>query len=278
MLPTLVCVLLSFVKTIQEEGRSLKSHLSIFTPKIRLSGLKREVSLKTEADGRMFPESNDSQTIVECLVRALKKVGAKLATQSFVTVSNYPFEKGFKLSINNEELYFDKLIVATGGSPKLSGMQWLSDLGYSIEKPVPSLFTFNMPSESIRELMGVVAPNANVKIQGTKQKQSGPALITHWGMSGPAIRRHQHLKQEHFNQNYQFKTQINWTDTSEQEYLEIIEVQKNKKMTKNPFNLPNRLWLFLLDRIDINPENTWNQLGKKNKNRLLNVLMNDVYG
>lgn len=259
-------------------GKQLKKSFIHFYTKDTIEWFaKRGISLKTEADKRIFPESNDSQTIVDCLVQALKKVGAQLATQSLVTQIT-PLEKGFQLSINNQELYFDKLIVATGGSPKLGGLQWLADLGYSIENPVPSLFTFNMPSESIKELMGVVAPNASVKIQGAKQKQSGPVLITHWGMSGPAI-----LKTSAFEartlakQDYQFKTQINWADLSEQDYLQIIEGQGRKKIAKNPFDLPSRLWLYLLDKIEIKADHLWSQLGKKNKNRLLNTLMNDVY-
>ena len=126
--------------------------------------------------------------------------------------------------------------------------------------------------------MGVVAPNVSVKMQGSKQKQNGPLLITHWGMSGPAI-----LKISAFEArtlahlNYQFKVQVNWSDLSEKDCLEKIGEQGNKKISKNPFELPNRLWLFLLKKIDINSESTWNQLGKKNKNRLINVLMNDVY-
>ena len=135
-----------------------------------------------------------------------------------------------------------------------------------------------MPTESIKELMGVVAPNVSVKMQGSKQKQNGPLLITHWGMSGPAI-----LKISAFEArtlaylNYQFKVQVNWSNLSETDYLKKIEEQENKKIVNNPFDLPNRLWLFLLKKVEINMETTWSQLGKKNKNRLLNVLMNDVY-
>ena len=154
----------------------------------------------------MFPESNDSQTIVECLVRALKKVGAKLATQSFVTQIT-PLKKGFKLSINNEELYFDKLIVATGGSPKLSGMQWLSDLGYSIEKPVPSLFTFNMPSESIRE------DGRNSTKCKCKHREPNKNKVVHidnaLGNEWAAILKTSAFEARTLHQNYQFKTQIN---------------------------------------------------------------------
>ena len=225
----------------------------------------------------MFPISNQSQTIIDCLQSEIKQLGIRLSLKS--PVSKITIENNeFTLAVNKESLSFDKLIIACGGSPKISGLKWLQELGYVVADPVPSLFTFNMPTESIKELMGVVAPNVSVKMQGSKQKQNGPLLITHWGMSGPAI-----LKISAFEArtlahlNYQFKVQVNWSDLSEQDYLEKIGEQGNKKIAKNPFELPNRLWLFLLKKIDINSDSTWNQLGKKNKNRLINVLMNDVY-
>ena len=259
-------------------GRQLKKSFGHFYTKNTIDWFaKRGVELHTEDDNRMFPISNQSQTIIDCLESEVKKLGVRLSLKS--PVSKITIEQdSFIITVNQELLEFEKVIIATGGSPKMRGFQWLQDLDYTIEEPVPSLFTFNMPTESVKELMGVVAETTSVKTQGAKQKQSGPLLITHWGMSGPAI-----LKTSAFeartlaNQNYHFKVQINWADLSEQDYLEIIEEQVNKKMTKNPFHLPTRLWLYLLNKIDINPENLWSQLGKKNKNRLLNVLMNDVY-
>lgn len=260
-------------------GKQLKKSFGHFYTKDTIEWFaKRGVSLKTEADKRMFPESNDSQTIVDCLTQGLKEVGAGLATQSAVSQIT-PLEKGFQLSINDQELHFDKVIVATGGSPKLSGLQWLADLGYTIENPVPSLFTFNMPQESIKSLMGVVAPEVTVRIQGEKLKQEGPLLITHWGMSGPAI-----LKTSAFGarslaeKNYQFVVQINWIQLNEEECKSLLQEQGNKKIAnKNPFNLPNRLWHFLLNKLDIAADISWSQIGKKERNRLLNTLLNDSY-
>ena len=156
-------------------------------------------------------------------------MGIRLSLKS--PVSKITIENNeFTLAVNQESLSFGKLIIACGGSPKISGLKWLQELGYVVADPVPSLFTFNMPTESIKELMGVVAPNVSVKTQGSKQKQNGPLLITHWGMSGPAI-----LKISDFEArtlahlNYQFKVQVNWSNLSEQDYLEKIGSKAIKK-------------------------------------------------
>ena len=259
-------------------GKELKKSFCHFYTKDTIEWFKnRGVDLHTEKDNRMFPISNQSQTIIDCLQSEIKRLGVRLSLKSMVskiTIEN----DDFTIMVNKKSLSFNKLIIACGGTPKISGLKWLQELGYVVIDPIPSLFTFNMPTESIKELMGIVAPNTSVKIQGSKQKQNGPLLITHWGMSGPAI-----LKTSAFeartlaNLNYQFKVQVNWSNLSETDYLEKIEDQENKKIVNNPFDLPNRLWLFLLKKVEINMETTWSQLGKKNKNRLLNVLMNDVY-
>ena len=259
-------------------GKQLKKSFGYFYTKDTIEWFeKRGVELHTEKDNRMFPISNQSQTIIDCFQSEIKRLGIRLSLKnpvSKITIEN----NEFILAVNQKSLSFDKIIIACGGIPKISGLKWLQELGYVVADPVPSLFTFNMPTESIKELMGVVAPNVSVKTQRSKQKQNGPLLITHWGMSGPAI-----LKTSAFEArtlahlNYKFKVQVNWSDLSEQDYLETIGEQGDKKIAKNPFDLPNRLWLFLLKKVDINSESTWSQLGKKNKNRLLNVLMNDVY-
>jgi predicted Rossmann fold flavoprotein len=262
-------------------GKSLKKSFGHFYTKDTVEWFNnRGVKLKTESDNRMFPESNTSQTIVDCLMGEIKRLNIRLCTQSAISKLQ-PETEGFTLQINKESIHFDRLVIATGGSPKLTGLGWLADLGYQIEAPVPSLFTFNMPQEPIKELMGVVAPNASVRIQGSKLKQEGPLLITHWGMSGPAI-----LKSSAFgarllaDKNYEFNIQVNWANHSEEAYKELIQEQQQTNRNignKNPFELPNRLWLFLLDKLEINPDFVWNQLGKKNANRLLNLLLNDVY-
>jgi predicted Rossmann fold flavoprotein len=241
----------------------------------------RGVKLKTESDNRMFPQSNDSQTIVDCLFEQLDKLYIPLKYQSSIQKITRTENGILQLHINDTILDFDKVIVATGGSPSKKGLHWIEYLNHQIIDPVPSLFTFNMPSEKVKDLMGVVAPNTSVRVQGTKIKQEGPLLITHWGMSGPAI-----LKTSSWGarllaeKNYNFNIQVNWTNLSESEYQQIIQENLKSKRSisnKNPFNLPNRLWLFLLQKLDINPDLKWLDLNKKTINRLVNVLFSDLY-
>jgi len=138
-----------------------------------------------------------------------------------------------------------------------------------------------MPSEKVKDLMGIVAQNTSVTIQGIKQKQSGPLLITHWGMSGPAILKASAWNARELKSNgYNFNININWANLSEQEYISIISENKKSNRivsNKNPFDLPNRLWVFLLEKVNISINSTWNSLSKKESNRLLNTLLNDSY-
>ena len=242
---------------------------------------KRGVKLKTEADNRMFPESNDSQTIVDCLFDQLDKLNIPLNYQSSIQKITRDEQGSLDLHINNNILNFDKVIIATGGSPNKKGLQWLNDLGLQTVDPVPSLFTFNMPSEKIKELMGVVATNASVRVQESKVKQDGQLLITHWGMSGPAILKTSAWGARILAQkNYQFEVQVNWANLPESQYQEIIQENLKSKRSisnKNPFGLPNRLWLFILDKLNVNHDLTWNNLNKKSINRLVNSLFCDTY-
>ena len=240
----------------------------------------RGVPLKAEADNRMFPISDNSQSIVDCLMNEIDKLGVELKLQSVISKIE-KVENQFLLEINHQENYFDKVIIATGGSPKLSGFDWINNLQKNIIEPVPSLFTFNIPKDGITELMGVVASNATVRIQGTKIKHSGPLLITHWGMSGPAVLKTSSFGARYlFDNNYNFNVQINWTDFNEEEYQNLIAQNKtsNRLITnKNPFEIPSRLWNFIVQKSQISELKKWNELSKKDVNKLLNHLMNDVY-
>ena len=146
----------------------------------------RGVRLKTEEDGRMFPVTDDSQTIIDCLMAETRKLKVEILMQTQIETI-IPNENGFALTTNYQELFTEKIIIATGGSPKLSGLQWLANMGHGVITPVPSLFTFNMPKNPITQLMGLSVPQAKVRILGTKLSYTGPLLITHWGMSGPAV-------------------------------------------------------------------------------------------
>jgi predicted Rossmann fold flavoprotein len=148
---------------------------------------QRGVTLKTEADGRMFPITNNSQTIIDCLVAEANKYNVEIRMNAAVESFSHSNDK-FEISLSGgRSLQADLLCIACGGYPKSAQFDWLTQSGHTIQSPVPSLFTFNLPGHNITSLMGIAVPETTVKIIGTKLQQSGPLLITHWGMSGPAI-------------------------------------------------------------------------------------------
>jgi hypothetical protein len=243
----------------------------------------RGVKLKTEEDGRMFPITNNSQSIIDCLLSEIKRLGVEILLKTSVTKLRVK-ENQFQLITNNQQLTTTKLIIATGGSPKLSGLQWLKDLKHEIIPPVPSLFTFNMPKNPITKLMGVSISQAKVKIIGTKLSYSGALLITHWGMSGPAI-----LKLSAWGakllakNNYSFKISVNWQEAKNEEevrnYLNDFKDTNKLKLLANarPYDIPKRLWNFFLKRLAIVENMQWASLKKQDFNRLVNTLFNDEY-
>ena len=247
---------------------------------------KRGVELYTQDDNRVFPKSNDSQTIVDCLLGETKRLGIDVQLGTGIS-SIESVDNQLRLTFLGDKQkprVFDKVIIATGGSPSRKGFDWLEQLGHKIEEPVPSLFTFNMPTESIKELMGLSVQNALVSVQGTKLKSDGPLLITHWGMSGPAI-----LKLSAFGArilselDYTFSAVVNWAGEVNNELVmkaleEIIQSNPNKLLANmKPFGLPERMWLYLLSRSDLSATKKWNELGKKGLNKLVNTLTNDMY-
>lgn len=243
------------------------------------------VPLKTEADNRVFPISDDSQSIVNCLQKECARLEIIIKQKANVLKLNPLDNTQIELFFQEGEiLIFDKVIIASGGSPKKSGLDWLEALGHEIINPVPSLFTFNMPDESVKNLMGLVAEDARVSIIGSKLKSVGPLLITHWGMSGPAILKLSSLgARELADKAYTFTISVNWINQSNQEYIAKqlfnIESEHPKKLVQNikPFDLPNRLWKFLIERAQIPLTKIWGELGKKGINRLVQVICHDTY-
>ncbi|MDZ4792893.1 MAG: NAD(P)/FAD-dependent oxidoreductase [Bacteroidota bacterium] len=240
---------------------------------------QRGVELKEEKDGRMFPITDSSQTIIDCLLNEMSRYGIEMMMQT--EVKNINSKKGqFAIQLSNSRmLTADYICIASGGYPKSSMFEWLRELGHSIEDPVPSLFTFNMPGHPIRELMGVSVENTRVKITGTKLEQEGPLLITHWGMSGPAIlklsawgARELAIKQ------YNFSIVVNWLPNyNEQQLAEKFqslrfEIAAQKLGTKNHFGLPGRLWDFLLHYSGVDAERRWTDLPSKDANKLVKNL------
>jgi len=273
------------VKFYPRGEKPLKKAFGMFSPTDTIEWFKkRGVELKTEADGRMFPTTDSSQTVIDCLMKEIHNQGIGIKTKSAIKSlkeSKDAIVLGFK---NGETKEVDKVIIATGGSPRPDGFNWLRKLGHQIEEPVPSLFTFNMPHEPIKELMGVVADPVSVKIMGSKLKSTGPLLITHWGMSGPAILKLSSFGARELNEmNYEFKALINWSgDFPEQEIRSVLKKvvddhTKKKIRNVNPFELPGRLWEFLIQKLEIGDDMIWGNMGKKNINRLVHILMTDEY-
>ncbi|MDI5888967.1 NAD(P)/FAD-dependent oxidoreductase [Flavobacterium yafengii] len=245
---------------------------------------KHGVELKIEADGRMFPVSNSSQTIIDCFLKATQKLGiAVLTGQSVQSIFNPEVsgENFWKIETQTENYLAEKLILATGSNPKVWEM--LQNFGHAVVSPVPSLFTFNIKDSRIKELPGVAA-QVTVKVKDTKLTSTGPLLITHWGMSGPAI-----LKLSAWgarilqDKNYQFTIFVNWLndeDTADVEKkLKDLKQEHAKKSVskKSPFELTNRLWESLVLASGIEVETKWADLSKIQLQNLANQLTNGTF-
>lgn len=268
-------------------GKSLKKAFNLFNNVDCVKWFEsRDVALVTQDDNCVFPVSQDSQSIIDCFLRECKRLDVEIQTEltvKSITPVGEQFELGFDID-NVLSTIFDKLIVTTGGSPQRKGLEWLEALNHKIENPVPSLFTFNMPNEPITKLMGIVVEKALVSLPGTKLKSEGPLLITHWGMSGPAI-----LKLSAFgarllsDNNYDFKILVNWVNQTDQDLIvdeltTIVREHTNKILANyRPFALPDRLWMFLLEKGNLPANKKWGELGKKGINKLINMLTNDEY-
>lgn len=243
----------------------------------------RGVLLETLSDNCIFPKSNTSQSVIDCFINQSKIKDIEVLLKTGI-IRMEKVGDGFHLFSQENQFYFDKVIVTTGGQPKITGLKWLEELGHSIISPLPSLFTFNMPKNPICELMGNVVENTTVKVEGTKLIAKGPLLVTHWGMSGPAV-----LKLSAWGarileeKGYNFSILVNWLDdkkAEEVQYLikKIIKENGDKKVVNyNPFPMTNRLWCFILDKSIISRDIKWKELGKKAFNKLINNLLNDRY-
>lgn len=245
---------------------------------------QRLVALKSYPDGCVFPLSNSSQSIIDCFLREAKRLNIELILHHSIDAIESLEEGGFVLHSKDKTIHADRVIVTTGGQPKLSGLHWLEAIGHPIIPPVPSLFTFNMPNEPIKEFMGLVVEKATVRIEGKKLIGKGPLLITHWGMSGPAILQLSAWGARMLAEvDYQFFILVNWLDeTKESELRKILENTRklhSGKMVCNhcPFPIPTRLWTFLLSKNEIPPASRWSEVNPKQINKLVNTLLNDRY-
>ena len=246
---------------------------------------ERAVRLKTEEDGRMFPESNSSQSIIDCLLKEAKDCHVEIRLHHEIRVIDQGGDPdSFLIHFNNDlKLQADFVCLACGGYPKSSMFDWILQTGHSIEEPVPSLFTFNMPGNSIVSLMGISVPDALIKISGETLKERGPLLITHWGMSGPAVLKlsawgARILKEK----DYRFEIRVNWlgerTDQALRDEIQLIrESSGGKKIKqKNPWEFPQRLWEWQLEQAGIKDIH-WADLPAALQNKLIQQLTNQSF-
>ena len=235
----------------------------------------RGVKLKAEADGRMFPTTDDSQTIIDCLLQEASRLGINIVTGRGVTAVKKT-AKGFEVTVNDSVVtncrYF---VAACGGHHKDGAYEWLHGLGHTIVPPVPSLFTFNLPKHRITQLMGVAVPQAQVKISGTKLVQQGPLLITHWGLSGPAVLKLSAWGARLLNgMEYRYEVVVNWIPPAHEEAVrQQLDKQRREHASsmvhsKQPYQLPRRLWEFLCSECGIKETTRWADLPAKQANQL----------
>jgi hypothetical protein len=238
------------------------------------------VRLKAEKDGRMFPVTDDSLTIIQCFLQEAEKKGIEIQTSHEVTKIQQ--EAGHFTVHTAKGKFFTgkKVLVAIGGHAQSSAYDFIRHTGHSTTQLIPSLFTFNDPSKSFADLMGVSVTEAEVKIATTKFTERGPVLITHWGLSGPAIIKLSAWAAQYLHQkNYIFQVLVNWTGFETEESLKKALTGYKAKHGKqtiqlNPlYHLPSRLWVKLCERSAIEPDRLWQDVSVKSFNKLMENLL-----
>lgn len=245
---------------------------------------QRGVELKTEEDGRMFPVTDSSQTIIDCLMREVNKYGVEVrmhAEVKDIVVVDGCFRV---LLADGRELAADLVCVACGGYPKSGMFDWIRRLGHSIEEPVPSLFTFNMPGDPITRLMGVAVADVQLKVAGSGLMERGPVLVTHWGFSGPVVLRLSAWgARELAAGGYRFVIRVNWLagqtgqQVREQFQQTRYEWAARSLGSGNPFGLPQRLWEYWLASAGIAVSVRWADLPARDRDRLVGLLCAGEY-
>lgn len=232
----------------------------------------------------MFPVSDSSHTIIECLVKTARNLNIEIRTGINVGSFEKTGDKFHLQVTNSEPVTADRLLIATGGYPRAESFGWLEEHRHNIVSPLPSLFTFNTPGNYLLPLAGVSVKDALVKIMGTKHEWRGPLLITHWGFSGPAV-----LKlsawgaRDLAGKNYHFTCRINWLpEMKEQEVREFLLAEKNntpkQQIASHPrFGLPSRLWKAFTEKAEIPETLRWTDASHKALNRMTELLTNSQY-
>ena len=271
-------------------GKALRGAFTRFQPQDTVQWYRsRGVKLKTEADGRMFPITDSSETIINCLMQAADKAGVDLRTgvgvKSVKQFIDDRDESYFQVELKNGRIIeCDRLLIATGSNPL--GYRWAKNLGHKIESSVPSLFTFNIRDPRLKKLAGVSVSHALVKLGSGKNKleQTGALLITHWGVSGPAILKLSAWGARFlYDLKYDSNLEINWLPESNLESLKQVLVEfkqtnpKKKIANYCPVKLPKRLWQSLVNYVEIKPEKVWSEISKKELNKLVTEIVRGQY-
>ena len=267
-------------------GRRLRGAFRLFGPAQTIEWFaRRGVALHTEADGRMFPVSNSSETIIECLLAAARRAGVHIRTGAGVAALTPPKPPAdsFAVALDSGEIVrADRVIIATGGHPKAAAYDWLTALGHTVAAPVPSLFTFNVPDSPTAGLMGlsVAAGTARVAGEAALPPTDGPLLVTHWGFSGPAV-----LKQSAWGArrlaalNYRFTALLGWAsgfteDTLRTELTRRRRDHARRAVQADPLpGIPQRLWRRLAELAGAGPEVRWADVPAKVQNRLVEQVL-----
>ncbi len=247
---------------------------------------RRGVQLVAQSDECVFPVSQSAQEIVDTLTSLAEEFGVVVKHSHRVSLIS-PSDNGYMVHFADEKLAarpFDAVVVTTGGSPQMSGFEMLRDLNLEIIPPVPSLFTFNIPNDPITTLMGSVVEGVEVSIVGSKLSAQGDLLITHWGMSGPAILRLSSYAARLLHEsNYNATLSVSWVGDRRTERVltalqsHVREHSGKLVTTRSPFSLPSRVWCALIEKANISPTRRFAELGSKGINRLVNLLTNDEY-
>ncbi|MFM7407041.1 MAG: NAD(P)/FAD-dependent oxidoreductase [Cuspidothrix sp.] len=276
----------NLVQNYPRGGKALLGAFTRFQPLDTINWFARHgVNLKTEADGRMFPTTDRSETIAECLIREAfaAKIELCIGTPvSAVTRKNQGFEIVLK---SGETKQCDRLLLATGSS--LAGYKIARELGHDIQSPVPSLFTFNIADPQLRGLAGISVNSVHLRLSGTGKtplQQTGPLLITHWGVSGPAVLKLSAWGARILHENrYQHKLIINWlphlsSDEVRQKLLDVKQEWGKKAIALHRgVDLPHRLWQYIVQRSNITTEDRWAAISNKTLNQLLQEITQGEY-
>lgn len=241
---------------------------------------KKGITLKVEPDGRMFPVTDSSQTIIDCFLQETSRLGIEIRQQTNVVKLEQTQDGLCVTTQTGEKLYAQKILVAIGGHPQRESYQWLEEAGHTITPLVPSLFTFNDSSKRFVPLMGVSVDQALVKIAGTKFSQQGPVLITHWGLSGPAVIKLSAWAAEWLHEKkYAFTVLVSWIGEVKEEGVRTLLLSikqtrpKLKVYNEAQFKLPNRLWIKLCEEAEIEESKVWGEMSNRHVNKLTEQLI-----